>query len=90
MSVKNKIVNYLAKNRTLTVNQARAMFGVNNVTARIHELRSEGYTIYSNRKVKRNGNRVTTYRLGIPSERYLANLDAGRTRLAIANLYGVK
>ena len=44
LSAKEKIAKYLATNETrgLTVSQARARFGIQNVSARIEELRKEG------------------------------------------------
>ena len=53
MSVKEKILNYLSRNsgyNTLTTAQARARFGISNVSARIDELRKEGHSIYTNQK----------------------------------------
>ena len=50
-SAKTKILNYLSKTEgynTLTVAQARARFGITNVSARIDELRQEGHVIYTN------------------------------------------
>lgn len=75
MSVKQKILNFLSKQdgyNTLTVAQARARFGCNNVTARIEELRSEGHAIYTNTKTLADGRRISFYRLGTPSKRVVA------------------
>ena len=41
----DKILSYLEAGRTLTSKQARARFGIQNLRARIAELRSEGYNI---------------------------------------------
>ena len=52
-SAKQKILAYLSKTdgyNTLTVRQARARFGITNVSARIDELRKDGYAIYTNTK----------------------------------------
>lgn len=40
-----KVLDYLEAGRTLTAKQARARFGIQNLRARISELRAEGYTI---------------------------------------------
>lgn len=71
LSAKQKILNYLSKTEgynTLTVAQARARFGVQNVSARIHELRKEGYVIYTNTKTRGDGTKVKSYRRGTPTK----------------------
>jgi Helix-turn-helix domain len=40
-----KVINYLSKGNTLTSKQARARFKIQNLRARIHELKAEGYNI---------------------------------------------
>lgn len=90
LSTKEKILNYLANNQTyntLTVRQAQARFGVKNVPARIHELRQEGLSIYTNSKVLSDGRKITFYRFGKPSDRFVRNFGAGRDKLAIKSLY---
>ena len=75
MSAKAKILSYLSKSdgyNTLTVNQARARFNVQNVAARINELREEGHAIYLNTRTNTNGNKVSFYRLGAPTKRMVA------------------
>jgi len=72
---------------TFTVAQARARFGVENVSARIHDLRKEGFSIYTNRKNLEDGRKITFYRLGKASKRFTRNFDAGRTRIALKSLY---
>jgi len=70
LSAKQKIVNYLSKNESygLTVNQARAKFGIQNVSARIEELRKEGHVIYTNTKTRADGTRFHLYRMGKPTK----------------------
>ena len=80
VSAKSKILNYLSKKdgyNTLTVAQARAKFGIQNVSARIDELRKEGHCIYTNSKVV-DGKKVSYYRLGTPTKALVkAALSAG-------------
>jgi ribonucleotide monophosphatase NagD (HAD superfamily) len=79
MSAKKKIINYLSKSKgenTLTVAQARARFGIRNVSARIEELRSEGHCIYTNKKVLSDGRSVTYYKLGKPNKEMIAAAHA--------------
>ena len=82
VSAKSKILNYLSKKdgyNTLTVAQARAKFGIQNVSARIDELRQEGHVIYTNTKKRADGSKVKSYRLGTPTK--------AMVRAALANGY---
>ena len=81
MSVKTKILNFLSKKdgyNTLTVAQARAKFGIQNVSARIDELRQEGHCIYTNTVKRSDGSKVKAYRIGKPTKALVkAALSAG-------------
>ena len=82
LSAKQKILNYLSKTdgyNTLTVAQARAKFGIINVSARVDELRQEGHCIYTNTKTRADGSKVKSYRLGTPTK--------AMVRAALANGY---
>jgi predicted transcriptional regulator len=71
LSAKEKILNFLNKTEgynTLTVAQARARFGIQNVSARIEELRKEGHVIYTNTKTRGDGTKVASYRIGKPTK----------------------
>jgi predicted transcriptional regulator len=71
LSAKAKILNYLSKNEgynTLTTAQARARFGISNVSARIDELRQEGNVIYTNTVTRGDGSKVKAYRMGKPTK----------------------
>jgi hypothetical protein len=57
------MLNFLANGRDITTNQARQAFGIQNVAARVYDLREDGYPIYTNRK-NINGHTVNVYRLG--------------------------
>ena len=70
-SAKQRILSYLSKKEgynTLSVAQARARFGIQNVSARIDELRQEGHCIYTNTKRRADGSKVNVYRLGTPTK----------------------
>lgn len=74
-SVKQKMLNFLSKDgkyNTFTVAQARARWGISNVTARVNELRDEGHAIYTNRKTLTDGRKITFYRLGTPTKQVIA------------------
>ena len=80
LTAKEKILKALQKEHgqnTFTVAQARSRFGIQNVSARIEELRKEGHCIYTNTKVV-DGKKVASYRLGTPSKAMVqAALRAG-------------
>ena len=70
-SAKTRILNFLSKKQgynTLSVAQARARFGIQNVAARIDELRQDGHCIYTNTKRRADGSKVSVYRLGTPTK----------------------
>ena len=83
ISAKQKILNYLSKTEgynTLTTAQARARFGIQNVSARIDELRQEGHCIYTNTVKRADGTKVKAYRIGKPTKAMVkAALSAGYT-----------
>lgn len=71
LSAKTRILNFLSKSEgynTLSVAQARARFGIQNVAARIDELRQEGNVIYTNTKTRGDGSKVAVYRMGKPTK----------------------
>jgi hypothetical protein len=71
LSAKQRILNFLNKNvgyNSLSVAQARARFGIQNVAARIEELRKEGHCIYTNTKTRGDGSKVSVYRIGTPTK----------------------
>jgi predicted transcriptional regulator len=71
LSAKQKLLNYLSKNEgfnSFSVGQARAMFRIQNVAARIAELRQEGHCIYTNTRTRGDGSKVAIYRMGKPSK----------------------
>lgn len=65
MNQKARILSLLKSGRNFTVNQLAGMIGGSpkSVTARVTDLRSEGYAIYTN--TIKNGKQA--YRLGAPS-----------------------
>ena len=81
LSAKQKMLNYLSKKtgyNTFSVAQGRNLFGVQNVSARIDELRQEGHCIYTNTITKRDGSKTSVYRLGTPTKAMVrAALKAG-------------
>ena len=71
LSAKDKMLNALKQPsgyNTFTVAQAQRRFGIQNVSARIEELRKEGHCIYTNTKTRADGSKVKSYRLGTPTK----------------------
>lgn len=58
-----KLIKRLATGKNLTVTEARTKLGVNRLSARIFDLRNEGYEIYTNTIRAQNGRKVTAYRM---------------------------
>jgi transposase len=74
---------------TFTTAQAAARFGVSpaTITKTVNALRLDGHPIYRNRKTY-EGRTINVYRYGTPSQRFLRNLRAGRTQIALEALNG--
>jgi hypothetical protein len=89
LSSKEKLLNsfFNPVYNTITVAQAQARYGITNVSARINELRKEGVAIYTNVKTLADGRKISVYRLGKPSKRYLKLLKAGKVNEAVKSLY---
>lgn len=69
----DKLVNTLVnKGETLTPKQISSRFGLANPHDAIYQLRSEGYSIYSNIRKNSRGETVVQYRYGKPSRKMVA------------------
>ena len=81
LSAKQRMLNALSKPEgynTFTVEQARRRFGIQNVSARIDELRQEGHVIYTNYRKNSDGVKVAYYKMGKPTKALVrAALKAG-------------
>lgn len=64
-NVKTRIIGYFQRgtDRTMTVAQGRSMFKIKNVSARISELRADGYDIRTTMAEDRNGRERAVYSL---------------------------
>lgn len=63
-TAKTRLLSYLSSTgTTLTVAQARSRFGISNPTARIAELREDGYQIVTNMRRGRDGIARAVYSL---------------------------
>lgn len=74
---------------TFTTKQAAARFGVSpaTITKTVNALRLEGHPIYRNKKTY-EGRTINVYRYGTPSKRFVRNMKAGRTQIALEALNG--
>jgi len=87
LSAKERILNALKKGNNFTTNQARRIFGIENVAARIDELRKEGHCIYTNTKTTNAGHQIYVYRLGTPTRSMVkAALRSGFSFRSIGNV----
>jgi len=70
MSLQKSVLKTLSHGRQFTAGQMAGLFSTTetSVSARVAELRAQGYSIYSN--TAKNGK--TAYRLGTPSRRMIA------------------
>ena len=68
-----KVANALTNGAELTAKQISARYGVKNVRAVISKLRSEGFSIYLNKRVSSfNGETYMKYMLGTPTKAVVA------------------
>jgi hypothetical protein len=65
---------------TLTPAEAKKRFGIGNLSAEASRIRQEGFAIYANKRMAKNGVEVTEYRHGKPSRKIVA---AGYKALAL-------
>ena len=69
----DKVANALVNGAELTAKQISARYGVKNVRAVISQLRSEGFSIYLNRRVSSfDGETYMKYALGTPTKAVVA------------------
>ena len=68
-----KVAAALENGAALTAKQISARYGIKNVRAVISKLRSEGFSIYLNKRVSSfNGETYMTYMLGKPTQAVVA------------------
>jgi len=85
MSVNDKMLAFLRKKKgynTFSVKQGQNLFGVENVSARIAELREDGHSIYTNIVRNGKGEKIAVYRLGTPTRSRRSNRFYSRLRSA--------
>ena len=69
----SKVATALSNGAELTAKQISSRYGVGNVRAGISQLRSEGYSIYLNKRVSSyDGETYSKYRLGSPTRATVA------------------
>lgn len=79
MSRQAKLLSYLQTGAEVTARQIHGSFGLKNPHDAIHQLRSQGHCIYSNRAKLADGTQTIKYKIGKPSKRMvqLANAVLG-------------
>ena len=69
----DKVANALSNGAELTAKQISARYGVKNVRAVISKLRSEGHSIYLNKRVSSfDGETYSKYMVGTPTKAVIA------------------
>ena len=68
----DRVIAYLKAGHDLTEAQARARFGVANMSALASNIRFKGYAVYRNTKTTAKGHEIDVYRLGTPSKAVIA------------------
>lgn len=76
MSKQEKLLNYLSTGAEVTARQISGSFGLKNPHDAIHQLRSQGHCIYSNKAKLANGSETIKYRIGRPTKRMVAIANA--------------
>ena len=69
-----KLENYLNAGNEVTAKQITSMFKLQNPTAAIHALRTNGVCVYANKSTLHDGTETTKYRVGRPSRAMIATL----------------
>lgn len=73
MSKTEMLVNALKNGQELTSVQIRSRFGIANVTAAIHYIRTTlGYAVYLNERTNSRGETYSKYRIGTPTRKVVA------------------
>ena len=71
-SQNEKLLDFFKTGKDITENVAKSRYGIERFSARIAELRAEGYSIYRNNKKTTNGETITVYRFGTPNRQMVA------------------
>jgi predicted transcriptional regulator len=71
-SQNEKLIEFFKSGKEITESEAKTRFGIERFSARIQELRAEGYSIYRNTKKSANGQPVNHYRLGKPTRKMIS------------------
>lgn len=67
MTQNERLVRFLSTGRSITAAQARSRFGIRNLRARVNDLRTEGYCVYTNRTTS-----GVSYRIGKPNRQIVS------------------
>lgn len=67
-----RVLSFLKKGYDLTEGQAKARFGISNMSAVASYLRHQGYAIYCNRKTLASGQVASVYKHGVATRKVIA------------------
>lgn len=76
MSKQAKLLNYLQTGAEVTARQIAGSFGLKNPHDAVHQLRNQGYCIYSNKATLSDGTETTKYRIGRPTRKMVQVANA--------------
>lgn len=71
MTKLSRLEAYLKSGASATPRQITGMFGLQNPTAAIHALRSQGVCVYGNETTLKSGERTVKYRVGKPTKQMI-------------------
>jgi predicted transcriptional regulator len=76
MSKQAKLLSHLQAGNELTAKQIKGSFGIAHPASAVRNLREKGYCVYSNSAKLADGTPTVKYRIGVPSKRMIAIVNA--------------
>jgi hypothetical protein len=76
MSKQAKLLSHLQAGNELTAKQIKGSFGIAHPASAVRALREAGHCVYANRAKLADGTRTVKYRIGTPSKRMIAIVNA--------------
>ena len=76
MSKHAKLLNHLSAGNEVTAKQIEGYFGLKSPSRAINYLREQGHCVYANKATLSDGTQTTKYRIGRPSKRMVAVVNA--------------
>lgn len=76
MSKQAKLLSYLQKGNEVTAKQISGVFGIAHPASAVRNLREQGHCVYTNSAKLSDGSVTVKYRIGQPSRRMIALVNA--------------